>query len=296
LIVGPKRSGSCFHIDPNCTHAWNAPIIGKKRWIFYPPGVTPPGVFPSPSGDDVCMPISIGEWFLTFWDAHVERRSDPDVRKRPLECTACPGDVLFVPHGWWHMVMNIGDDDVGTDDGRGMSVALTRNYVSASNLSDVLRFLDTRVSHISGCRDRAEAVPPEELGKEFRKALLSVMEEEDSNTTDCHDGEEKKCDESSRGGSGRRKWADLLEKSEERAKEGWGCDAWVDLPSIAADGCTNASNASCSIEDSGRNEKKSTGTSILARAKGLSDKKDSSLSIGGSAGTSSGGGFSFSFL
>lgn len=93
----PFRSGSCFHIDPNCTHAWNAPIIGRKRWIFYPPGVTPPGVFPSPSGDDVCMPISIGEWFLTFWDQHVERRKDPDVKRRPLECTACPGDVLFVP-------------------------------------------------------------------------------------------------------------------------------------------------------------------------------------------------------
>jgi len=92
-----SRSGSCFHIDPNCTHAWNAPIIGRKRWIFYPPGVTPPGVFPSPNGDDVCMPISIGEWFLTFWDQHVERRKDPDVKRRPLECTACPGDVLFVP-------------------------------------------------------------------------------------------------------------------------------------------------------------------------------------------------------
>jgi hypothetical protein len=23
MIVGPKRSGSVFHIDPNCTHAWN---------------------------------------------------------------------------------------------------------------------------------------------------------------------------------------------------------------------------------------------------------------------------------
>eukprot|EP00804_Cyclotella_cryptica_P022347 CCRYP_015915-RA/>CCRYP_015915-RA protein AED:0.15 eAED:0.15 QI:1372/1/1/1/1/1/2/1733/511 len=97
LIIGPKRSGSCFHIDPNCTHAWNAPIIGRKRWIFYPPGVTPPGVFPSPSGDDVCMPISLGEWFLTFWDAHVERRKDPDPRRRPLECTACPG-MYFLFH------------------------------------------------------------------------------------------------------------------------------------------------------------------------------------------------------
>ena len=57
---------------------------------------------------------------------------------------ACPGVVLFVPHGWWHMLMNIGDRD-DDHDGWGASVVLTRNYVSASNLPDVLRFLDTRV-------------------------------------------------------------------------------------------------------------------------------------------------------
>ena len=34
LIIGPKRSGSAFHIDPNCTHAWNAPIVGRKRYVF----------------------------------------------------------------------------------------------------------------------------------------------------------------------------------------------------------------------------------------------------------------------
>ena len=99
------------------------------------------------------MPISIGEWVVTYWDAHLERRLDVDVSKRPLECTACPGDVLFVPHGWWHLVLNIGDDsDVGGEVGDlGVSIALTRNYVSASNLPDVLRFLDMKVCQISGC-------------------------------------------------------------------------------------------------------------------------------------------------
>ncbi|KAL7476862.1 hypothetical protein ACHAW6_002697, partial [Cyclotella cf. meneghiniana] len=127
---------------------------GRKRWIFYPPGVIPPGVFPSPCGDDVCMPISLDEWFLTFWDAHVEHQMDPNPRRRPLECTACPRDVLFVPHGWWHLMLNIRDTNADSFDGGGMSVALMRNYVSASNLLEVLRFLDTRVGQISGCRDR----------------------------------------------------------------------------------------------------------------------------------------------
>lgn len=33
LIIGPKRSGSTFHKDPNATSAWNAVLEGSKYWI-----------------------------------------------------------------------------------------------------------------------------------------------------------------------------------------------------------------------------------------------------------------------
>jgi hypothetical protein len=92
LIAGPRRSGSVFHVDPNATHAWNAAITGRKRWIFYPPGCTPPGVYPSPDQDEVALPLSIGEWLCSFWSDHLQR-------PERLECTAMPGDVIFVPHG-----------------------------------------------------------------------------------------------------------------------------------------------------------------------------------------------------
>ena len=32
LIVGPARSGSSFHVDPNATSAWNAVVRGSKLW------------------------------------------------------------------------------------------------------------------------------------------------------------------------------------------------------------------------------------------------------------------------
>lgn len=32
LILGPRRSGSVFHIDPNATHAWNAAIQGRSTY------------------------------------------------------------------------------------------------------------------------------------------------------------------------------------------------------------------------------------------------------------------------
>mmetsp|Transcript_7973 Transcript_7973/g.12207 ORF Transcript_7973/g.12207 Transcript_7973/m.12207 type:complete len:539 (+) Transcript_7973:86-1702(+) len=163
LIVGPQRSGSSFHIDPNATHAWNATIVGRKRWLFYPPGQTPPGIYPSPDGDDVIMPISVGEWLTKYWDAHVERCQLSSSIERPIECTVQAGDVVFIPHGWWHSVLNLDAP---------YNIAITHNYVSKSNLSNVLRFFENKQSQISGCRDRPGiALQPEALGNEFTKAL-----------------------------------------------------------------------------------------------------------------------------
>ena len=74
-----------------------------------------------------------------------------------LECTVGPGDLVFVPHGWWHAVINIAE---------GMNLAVTHNYVSTTNLPTVLRFLQTKQELISGCRDRPnEAIQPSQLYK-----------------------------------------------------------------------------------------------------------------------------------
>ena len=78
-------------------------------------------------------------------------------RVRPVECIAEAGDVVFIPCGWWHTVLNVDD-----------SVAITQNYVARSNMSKCLRILATRDENlISGC-------PVDErvgLGDEFIDAL-----------------------------------------------------------------------------------------------------------------------------
>jgi hypothetical protein len=166
LIAGPKRSGSIFHIDPNNTNAWNVCIKGRKKWIFYPPSVSPPGVVSSPDGADVTVPLSTGEWLLSFWPAHLEARKHADPKRRPIEAIVEEGEVIFVPHGYWHMVVNLED-----------CIAVTHNYVSSSNLPNVLRFLRDKPDQISGVRDRAElgAVQPDALYKEFVGKLSSVL-------------------------------------------------------------------------------------------------------------------------
>ncbi|KAL3149040.1 hypothetical protein ABBQ32_001885 [Trebouxia sp. C0010 RCD-2024] len=135
LIMGPPRSGSTFHKDPNATSAWNAVVTGSKKWILYPPHVLPPGVHASDDGADVACPVSLIEWFLNFYK---ETQNGP---VQPLEGICRAGEVLFVPRGWWHMAMNLEE-----------SIAVTQNYVSCANLQQVLDFLKGgRAELVSGC-------------------------------------------------------------------------------------------------------------------------------------------------
>jgi JmjC domain, hydroxylase len=104
---------------------------------MFPPHSTPPGVFPSADGAAVACPLSVVEWLLHFFD---DARAAA-ATSRCLHGVARPGDVVFVPHGWWHCVLNIGD-----------TVAVTQNFVSEANLHAVLRVLRSRNAQlISGC-------------------------------------------------------------------------------------------------------------------------------------------------
>lgn len=142
IIVGPVRSGSSFHIDPNATSAWNAVLAGAKKWIMCPPGCPPPGVYPSADGAEVTAPVSIYEWFLNGF--YEELRALP-AAEQPSEGICRAGEVVFVPSGWWHAVINV-------DDGRGTPVvALTQNFASSANLGRVCHFLKNRREQVSGC-------------------------------------------------------------------------------------------------------------------------------------------------
>jgi len=137
LIVGPARSGSTFHKDPNATSAWNAVLRGSKYWIMFPSkerNVCPPGVFVSEDQSEVTSPLSIAEWLLGF---HEEARRTSGC----MEGICAEGEILHVPSGWWHLVVNLEP-----------SVAITQNFVPRSHLSSVLSFLKDKPGQVSGFR------------------------------------------------------------------------------------------------------------------------------------------------
>ena len=218
ILVGPERSGSTFHKDPNHTSAWNALISGRKKWIMYPMDTPPPGVFPSGDHAEVTTPISVAEWFINFYAEHrakieeFEERKAYELKKQahaeklrskreaeaaaavakthaavgeeeskeapatarggkrakthvaadaasaaaaaattsaassaipvtaasaapllgPIECICEPGEVIFIPNGWWHTALNLSP-----------SFAVTQNYVNDENIWNVCDFLRT---------------------------------------------------------------------------------------------------------------------------------------------------------
>ena len=138
LIIGPARSGSTFHKDPNATSAWNAPLTGSKYWLMFPSGANippPPGVILSDDQSEITSPLSIAEYLLSF---HEVARISPGCK----EGICHAGEILHVPSGWFHLVLNLEE-----------SIALTGNFVPEGRLGQVLRFLRDTPDHVSGFKD-----------------------------------------------------------------------------------------------------------------------------------------------
>ena len=132
LIIGPARSGSTFHKDPNATSAWNAVISGSKYWIMFPSSILPPGVYTSEDQSEVTSPLSIAEWLLSF---HTEARMTPGC----VEGVCHAGEILHIPGGWWHLVINLEP-----------AIAITENFVPRAHVHSAAQFLKNKADQVSG--------------------------------------------------------------------------------------------------------------------------------------------------
>ncbi|OQR99162.1 histone arginine demethylase [Thraustotheca clavata] len=112
LVIGPARAGAPWHLDPVKTSAWNSLLVGRKRWAMYPPNHPPPGV--NIINNQVHM-TSL-EWYLNIYPT-----LSPD--QLPYEVVQYPGETIYVPSGWWHLVLNLD-----------LTIAVTQNFVDANNL------------------------------------------------------------------------------------------------------------------------------------------------------------------
>ena len=69
------------------------------------------------------VPRDGAAWFQHVWP----RTQQPGwIAPQPLNAVQNPGEVIFVPAGWWHAVLNLD-----------LCVAVTHNFCSSSNFRDV---------------------------------------------------------------------------------------------------------------------------------------------------------------
>ncbi|KAK6110086.1 JmjC domain hydroxylase family protein [Brugia pahangi] len=119
-----SRSGTGLHVDPLGTSAWNALVKGSKKWCFFHPQ-TPKNILEPMKKEGGIHPNEAITWFTTVYG----RISSPNWLEqwRPIEAVQYPGEVIFVPGGWWHVVLNLTD-----------TVSVTQNFCSKVNLPLVL--------------------------------------------------------------------------------------------------------------------------------------------------------------
>ncbi len=94
------------------------------------------------------------EWFSNFY-ASTQIPDDP--AERPLEGICREGEIMFVPRGWWHAVVNLDD-----------CIAVTQNYVGSQNLKETMQFLYLKRDQVSGVVDERR----EGLYEEFKEAFF----------------------------------------------------------------------------------------------------------------------------
>ncbi|KAI8852621.1 hypothetical protein BC829DRAFT_430478 [Chytridium lagenaria] len=127
MVIGPARSGTGIHVDPLGTSAWNALVHGHKRWALF-------------SATHVVLPdYEAATWFALVYPTYFDestRHTDGTLladRLGLMEIIQRPGETVFVPGGWHHVVINLD-----------FTVAVTQNFCSRTNFEHV--WLRTRFS------------------------------------------------------------------------------------------------------------------------------------------------------
>ena len=137
IVIGPARSGTGIHTDPLGTAAWNALVLGKKRWCLFPPS-TPKSTIHS--SDEAIA------WFRNIYP---KVKNDVEM----VEIIQSPGEIVHVPSGWHHVVLNLE-----------FSISITQNYVNSCNLEECYL-------HARNSRPKVMAKLKQKLSKGKRKRL-----------------------------------------------------------------------------------------------------------------------------
>ena len=110
ILMGGPRSGTGMHVDPLHTHAWVHLCEGRKRWLMLPPDTTAAALATVGVAEGRQLPS--GQFFARHGDAAADLPG-------AVEFVQEAGELVYVPAGWTHAVLNLD-----------ATVAVTHNYAT----------------------------------------------------------------------------------------------------------------------------------------------------------------------
>eukprot|EP00415_Alexandrium_ostenfeldii_P003408 UN3408 len=143
LYFGEQGTACEAHVDPLASHAWMWLTRGRKSWRFLLP----------PETVDVTNPGGCPDLF----DCESIARAAPRLLgSRLLHVDIMPGELLFIPSRCVHAVRNVA---------RGLTVAVSHNFVDAACLPSTLRCL----------REALQAMLQKEAAGSLRETVLREL-------------------------------------------------------------------------------------------------------------------------
>ncbi|KAK6174382.1 hypothetical protein SNE40_017670 [Patella caerulea] len=135
VYIGPKGSWTPFHADVFRSYSWSANICGRKKWIFFPPG------------EEENLKDKFGNLMYDV-NANIDPSRYPKANqvRQKLEVVQESGEIIFVPSGWHHQVINLED-----------TISINHNWLNGCSVMRCWQFIKSSLvdveREIDDCKD-----------------------------------------------------------------------------------------------------------------------------------------------
>lgn len=113
LWVGPIGHLECLHYDP--MDGTLVQLHGYKRVVMFPPSQTF-NLYPYPFYAHLRYGLRLRSWFSRVYPDRPDFEAFPRLRQamqHKYELMLQPGEVLYIPAGWWHEISAVADPNAG---------------------------------------------------------------------------------------------------------------------------------------------------------------------------------------